>query len=55
MWIQSAQREAFSSEIANIGIRRPVGAKSCLITLTPFLDEHQALRFGGRISDTAIA
>ena len=53
--MKSAKREAFSPEIANIGIGRPVGAKRRLITLTPFLDENQILRVFGRISGADIA
>ena len=55
MWIESAQREAFSHEIANSGTGRPTGAKSCLITLTPFLDEKQILPVSKRVSDAAMA
>ena len=55
MWIKFAQREAFSPEIANFGIGRPIGAKSRFMTLNLFLDENQILRVGGRISDAAIA
>lgn len=37
MWIKSAQREAF--DICNLSDGKPVGVKSRLKTLTPFLDE----------------
>lgn len=54
MWIKSAQREAFSHEISNIEAGRPLGAKSRLITLTPFLDESHILRVGGRIGGAPV-
>ena len=54
MWIKSAQREAFSREISNIEAGRPLGAKSRLITLTPFLDESHILRVGGRIGGAPV-
>ena len=36
---QVCQREAFSPEILNIEAGKPIGIKSRLISLTPFLDE----------------
>ena len=54
MWIKCAQVEAFRSEIENIEAGRPIGIKSRLVTLTPFLDERSILRVGGRIGGAAV-
>ena len=54
MWIKSAQREAFSFDICNLSDGKPVGVKSRLKTLTPFLDESSILRVGGRIDRAAV-
>ena len=49
LWIKSARREAFPVDICNLSDGKPVGVKSRLKTLTPFLDESDILRVGGRI------
>ena len=54
MWIKSVQREAFPADICNLTAGQPVGTKSRLKTLTPFLDESDILRVGGRIDGAAI-
>jgi len=54
MWIKSVQRETFSPEILNIEAGKPIGIKSRLISLTPFLDESHILRVGERIGGAAI-
>ena len=54
MWIKSAQREAFPADICNLSDGKPVGMKSRLKTLTPFLDESNILRVGGRIDRAAV-
>ena len=54
MWIKSVQREAFPADICNLTAGQPVGTKSRLKTLTPFLDESYILRVGGRINGAAI-
>ena len=43
MWIKSAQREAFLADICNLSDGKPVGVKSHLKMLTPFLDESDIL------------
>ena len=56
MWIKSAQREVFPADICNLIDGKPVGVKSRLkiVTLTPFLDESNILRVGGRIDRAAV-
>ena len=54
MWIKSVQREAFPAVICYLTAGQPVGTKSRLRTLTPFLDESDILRVGGRIDGVAI-
>ncbi|KAK2564354.1 hypothetical protein P5673_011779 [Acropora cervicornis] len=54
MWIKSAQREAFPFDICNLSDGKPVGVKSRLKTLTPFLDESDILRVDGRIDRAAV-
>ena len=54
MWITSVQREVFPADICNLTAGQPVGTKSCLKTLTPFLYESDILRVGGRIDGAAI-
>ena len=54
MWIKSVQRKAFPADICNLTAGQPVGTKSRLKTLTPFLDESDILRVGGRIDGAAI-
>ena len=46
MCITPAQREAFPADICNLSDGKPVGMKSRLKTLTPFLDESNILRVG---------
>ncbi|XP_022806184.1 uncharacterized protein LOC111343295 [Stylophora pistillata] len=54
MWIKSAQEEVFSADICNLSGGKPVGMESRLRTLTPFLDESDILRVGGRIDRAAV-
>ena len=54
MWIKSAQREAFPFDICNLSDGKPVGVKSRLKTLTPFLDESDILRVDARIDRAAV-
>ena len=52
MWITPAQRDVFPADICNLIDGKPVVTKSRLKTLTPFLDESNILRVGGRIAAT---
>ena len=54
MWIKAAQRKAFPVDICNLSDGKPVGMKSRLKTLTPFLDESDILRVGGKIYRAAV-
>ena len=54
MWIKSAQREAFPADICHLSDGKPVRVKRRLKTLTPFLDESDILRVGGRIDHAAV-
>ncbi|XP_022778085.1 uncharacterized protein LOC111319602 [Stylophora pistillata] len=54
MSIESAQGEVFSADICNLSGGKPVGMKGRLRTLTPFLDESDILRVGGRIDRPAV-
>ena len=54
MWIKSAQREATPADICNLSDGKPVGLKSLLKTLTPFLDENNILRVRGSIDHAAV-
>lgn len=53
--IKSAQREAFPADICNLTAGNPIGMKSRLKTLTPFLNESDILRAAGRIDRPAVS
>ncbi|XP_045036686.1 uncharacterized protein LOC123477418 [Daphnia magna] len=48
--IKSAQLEKYSEEIEALKNKRPLKLSSTLITLSPFLDEEEILRVGGRLN-----
>jgi len=47
--IREAQNSAFQTEIEMLRKKRPVPLSSSICTLTPFLDDKDILRLGGRI------
>ena len=51
---QVSSKRSISSRHLNLTAGQPVGTKSRLKTLTPFLDESDILRVGGRIDGAAI-
>ena len=50
--IRTIQNEAFNEEISCLKNNHPISSKSKLLTSTPFLDDHQLLRVGGRIHNS---
>ena len=54
MLIRCAQREVFGSEISSIEVGKPVGTKSRLKTLKPFLDSSHTSSTGWREIKTVI-
>ena len=53
--IKSAQRAAFPADTCNLTAGNPIGMKSRLKTLTPFLNESDILRAAGRIDCPAVS
>lgn len=53
-WIKHAQMEAFGEEIKILKSAKFLSAKGPLITLTPFLNDSQVLRVGGRIGQAQV-
>ncbi|KAL0879437.1 hypothetical protein ABMA27_003188 [Loxostege sticticalis] len=50
--IKQAQMDSFAAEISEIKKEKSIDRNSRLLTLSPFLDEHNVLRCGGRIDAT---
>lgn len=48
-WVLIVQGQHFASEIDQLRKKRPIPVQSRLRSLTPFLDENQILRVGGRL------
>ncbi|XP_025405027.1 uncharacterized protein LOC112679449 [Sipha flava] len=53
--IRKAQSTSFASEIVELKAGRPVGRRSALRALNPFIDEDCLLRVGGRLINADIA
>ncbi|XP_048769833.2 uncharacterized protein LOC125676004 [Ostrea edulis] len=51
--LKQTQQENFYKEINSLKAGRPLAKDSCIATLSPFLDENQLLRVGGRINKAA--
>ena len=48
-WVRSTQVESFPQEVAALKSKQLVSSKSRLVSLSPFLDEQEIVRAGGRI------
>ena len=53
--IRQSQLEHFRQEVTDLREDRPIGSKSDLVTLTPWLDEMGVLRVGGRLGNAPLA
>lgn len=53
--IRLAQREHFSNEIRKLEKKENIDKNSRLISLSPFLDEHQIIRVGGRLQNSNLS
>ncbi|XP_008178394.1 uncharacterized protein LOC103307827 [Acyrthosiphon pisum] len=49
-WLRRSQIQDFSSEISSLTHGNEVNRRSCLKSLNPFLDCHNVIRVGGRLS-----
>ncbi|XP_029168338.1 uncharacterized protein LOC114938529 [Nylanderia fulva] len=52
--VRCVQRHAFSREHKQLTEGRNVDGGSRILSLTPFMDEHEIIRVGGRISNAAL-
>ncbi|XP_029157317.1 uncharacterized protein LOC114929804 [Nylanderia fulva] len=52
--VKCVQRHAFSREHKQLTEGRNVDGGSRILSLTPFMDEHEIIRVGGRISNAAL-
>lgn len=52
--IKIAQQAAFHDEIRGLKAKKNVSKNSKLISLYPFLDEHDAIRVGGRLEKSSL-
>lgn len=50
--LKTSQRESFMAEIETLARGKPLKSKSSILQLTPFLDEHNVLRVGGRLTNS---
>lgn len=54
IWIRNAQRDHFPVEYLALTKNQPIGSKSKLISLSPFLDDRGLIRVGGRLENSAL-
>ncbi|XP_012232189.1 uncharacterized protein [Linepithema humile] len=54
-WCKQAQLSLFASEYKKLRRKQPISSRSPLIKLTPFLDENDTIRLGGRLKNAPLA
>lgn len=54
-WCKQAQLSLFVSEYKKLHQKQLISSRSLLIKLTPFLDENDTIRLGGRIKNAPLA
>ena len=52
--LKQAQRQHYMPELSVLQEKKPIPRKSCLLPLTPFIDEQGLLRVGGRVGNSKL-
>ncbi|KMQ86943.1 hypothetical protein RF55_13931, partial [Lasius niger] len=54
-WLRIVQRLHFPAEVAAIAAKRTIPSRSSILKLSPFLDENNVLRVGGRLKHAVLS